>query len=72
MCVHQNKKNIALKTHQIYNYILLFEDDMDFFMTTLLAKSFRDRVTIKDFTSMFSAFISENIIDRTNGLKSFQ
>lgn len=45
---------------------------MDFFMTTLLAKSFRDRVTIKDFTSMFSAFISENIIDGTNGLKSFQ
>lgn len=41
-------------------------------MTNLQAKSFRDRVIIEGFISMFPAFISENMIDETNGLKSFQ
>lgn len=64
-------KKIALKTHKICNYILLSEYDMNFFIINSQAKSFRYRVIIKDFISMFPAFFSENTIDETNGLKSF-
>lgn len=71
MCVYQNEKKIALKPHQICNYVLLSKYDMDFFHDDFQAKSFRCRVIIKDFVSMFPAFISENTRDVTNGLKSF-